>query len=298
MTIFSYSKLYNFGHHAIKDIFNNPVTIEEKIDGSQFSFGVYDGVLKARSKGAQLSFEHPEKMFGQGLLYVKSIQDKLVDGWTYRGEYLQKPKHNTLAYDRIPNNHIMIYDIDKGNQNYFTYEGKVKEAARIGLETVPLIFEGVINTQAEFSAYLETISVLGGQKVEGVVVKNYSLYEPIEKKIMMGKYVSEAFKEVHSKVWAGANPGGEDFIQLLIYQYRTPARWNKAIQHLQEAGVLKHCPSDIPLLMKETASDVFKECEEEIKQKLFAYAWPKISRGVIKGLPEFYKETLLSSQFE
>ena len=45
--IHSYSKVYQIGHKVIRDIFNDEVLIEEKIDGSQFSFGVIDGVLCA-----------------------------------------------------------------------------------------------------------------------------------------------------------------------------------------------------------------------------------------------------------
>ena len=59
----SYPSIYNIGHRYVVDLLNEPVLIEEKIDGSQFSFGVFDGELKCRSKGAQLNLVAPEKMF-------------------------------------------------------------------------------------------------------------------------------------------------------------------------------------------------------------------------------------------
>jgi hypothetical protein len=37
----SYSSIFNLGHKAVADIFKTPVLCEEKVDGSQFSFGVY-----------------------------------------------------------------------------------------------------------------------------------------------------------------------------------------------------------------------------------------------------------------
>jgi hypothetical protein len=43
---------------------------------------------------------------------------------------------------------------------------------------------------------------------------------------------------------------------------------------------------------------VKRECEEEIKEKLFAFAWPHIARMSTRGLPEWYKELLLKKQFE
>jgi len=36
-----YCQIYNLGHRAIADLLRGPVIIEEKIDGSQFSFGLF-----------------------------------------------------------------------------------------------------------------------------------------------------------------------------------------------------------------------------------------------------------------
>jgi ATP-dependent RNA circularization protein (DNA/RNA ligase family) len=38
--ILSYPSIYALGHRAIRELFDGPVVVEEKIDGSQFSFGV------------------------------------------------------------------------------------------------------------------------------------------------------------------------------------------------------------------------------------------------------------------
>lgn len=59
----SYPKIYNLGHAALAELLLDPVTVEEKVDGSQFSFGVIHGVLRCRSKGQELIVAAPEKMF-------------------------------------------------------------------------------------------------------------------------------------------------------------------------------------------------------------------------------------------
>jgi hypothetical protein len=87
-------------------------------------------------------------------------------------------------------------------------------------------------------------------------------------------------------------------LQTLIQAHRTPARWNKAVQHLREEGKLTQTPKDIGPLIKEVQRDVFAECTEDIKEALFKWAQGQISRGVIAGLPEFYKQELARSQFE
>lgn len=37
--------------------------------------------------------------------------------------------------------------------------------------------------------------------------------------------------------------------------------------------------------------------KEWIKEQLFEYFWKEISRGITKGLPEWYKEQLVKGQF-
>lgn len=296
----SYPSIFALGHRALSELLLDPVIVEEKVDGSQFSFGLFDQedgerVLRCRSKGAQLNLVAPEKMFIKAVEVVKELP--LTIGWTYRAEYLAKPKHNALAYDRIPKKHLIVFDINTGHEEYMPYADKAKECARLGLEIVPLVFEGMLDTFENFRSMIDRVSALGGQKVEGVVVKNYARFGP-DKKVLMGKFVSESFKEVHAAEWKAANPSKTDIVDRLIDTLRTPARWNKAIQHLREAGKLEESPRDIGNLMKEVQADIEKECSDLIAQKLAEWALPQIRRGVIRGLPEWYKEELLKRQFE
>jgi hypothetical protein len=290
----SYPKVWALGHSGIKELLFDEVIVEEKIDGSQFSFGRFNGELRCKSKGAEINVEFPEPMFLNAVETAKSLD--LIDGLTYRAEYLKSPKHNVIAYDRIPDKHLIIFDITVGLEEYLVPEVKQTESKRIGLECVPLLFRGVINDPAAIASLLDTTSVLGGQKVEGIVIKNYSRFG-IDKKILLGKFVSEAFKEVHESEWKAANPTKTDIVAHLIQSYKTPARWDKAIQHLREAGKLTQSPKDIGLLIKEVQSDIETEEKEEIKNKLYANVIQHIKRGVVGGLPEYYKEHLMKQQF-
>lgn len=297
----SYPSIYALGHRYLTELLLDPVLVEEKIDGSQFSFGVFQGedgpYLRCRSKGCELNVIAPDNMFKRGVEFVAGIQDRLHIGWTYRAEYLAKPKHNALAYDRIPSNHVIIFDINTGHEEYLPYEAKAEEAARLGMEIVPKMYEGKIEDIQHFRTFLDTVSCLGGQKIEGVVVKNYARFG-LDKKVLLGKFVSEAFKEVHAREWKAANPTQNDIVQRLIESLKTPARWNKAVQHLREAGKIEDSPRDIGLLINEIPADVEKEEVEYIKAKLFEWAWPHIRRGIVGGMPEWYKEQLLARQFE
>jgi hypothetical protein len=127
--IHSYPSVYAIGHKAIEGLFNGPVLVEEKIDGSQFSFGIVDGELQCRSKGKLLVLDAPEALFERAVAQVVARQHLLRPDWIYRGEYLSKPKHNTLAYGRVPRDNIIIFDISSANEEYLGHGTKVEEAA-------------------------------------------------------------------------------------------------------------------------------------------------------------------------
>lgn len=300
----SYPKIYALGHSAVRELLDDDVVVQEKVDGSQFSFGVFehpeaegDCILRVRSKGAVMHPEAPEKMFTKAVEAVKAVQHLLIPGWTYRAEYLSKPKHNALAYDRVPRNHLALFDVNTGEEVYQSPGAILTEAERLGFEAVPLIHHGRITSIEQFREMLDRTSFLGGQKIEGVVAKNYRRFGP-DKKVLMGKFVSEAFKEVHAREWGDANPGPKDIITQIIDAHRTPARWAKAVQHLRDVGKLEGSPRDIGLLIVETKKDIFEECKDDMLKALWQYARPHIERGVIRGLPEWYKDELLKKQFE
>lgn len=293
----SYPKVYALGHPAISELLLEPVVVQEKIDGSQFSFGRFGEELKIRSKGQEMHPDAPEKMFNKAVDYVKSISDKLIDGWTYRCEYLSKPKHNVLAYGKTPLNYLVLYDINNDEEAYHVYQSVFLEASRLGIDAVPLLYEGMLDKQEILAEFLERTSILGGQKIEGVVVKNYARFGK-DKKALMGKYVSEAFKEIHKDEWRLANPTSGDAIEGIIKKYRTPARWNKAVQHLKERGELEQSPRDIGKLIKEARRDLIAECEPEIKEDLYKWAIGRIERASTAGISEWYKQQLLEKQFE
>ena len=292
--IYSYPKLYNLGHKAVEDLFKEEVLIQEKVDGSQISFQKVDGELRIRSKGAIIYAENPEKMFSKGVEHIVRVKDELKEGWAYRGEYLRVPKHNVITYDRVPKQHIIIFDIETEPSYFLDPEEVQAEAGRLGFDSLAYWVKKVDSAE-DIKLALEMMSFLGGATVEGIVVKNYNRFT-IDGKTMMGKYVSEKFKEVHrTKTYKTSN---KDIIQTLIESYKTEARWLKAIHHLRDIGELEDSPRDIGKLIKEVQCDVYEECQDEIRESLFKWGWKQVSRSLTRGLAEWYKEQLLEKQFE
>jgi ATP-dependent RNA circularization protein (DNA/RNA ligase family) len=301
-SIHSYPKILNLGHKYLEKLFEEEVLVEEKVDGSQFSFRrVDENNVTYRTIGREIFPPVNDKLFHAAVEYIESIKSLLTIGYTYRGEVLHARQHNTLLYGRVPNNNVVIFDIDTHEERFLTYEEKKEEAARIGLETVPVLFQGKIGNIEELRDLLETRSFLSTEEcqpvVEGIVVKNYARIS-IDGKTLMGKWVREAFKELNGASFKNANPSNTDFLEKIIETYKHENRWKKAVQHLRDNGELLGEPKDIGPLIGAAIEDTKQECEAEIRDALWKHAWPKIARGIIRGLPEWYKEELAKKQFE
>jgi hypothetical protein len=299
MNLPSYPKVWNLGHPYVKELFVGPVVIQEKIDGSQFSFGIVNGRLEFRSHRAEIDREAPG-MFALGVEAIMLLSGSLHPGWIYRGEFLAKPKHNGLTYDRVPAKHVILYDITTGVETYLEPAALHREAARLGLECVPLLDhlpDGVLTAEG-LTRLLDTTSILGGAKIEGIVIKNYHRFSEQDGKALFGKYVSPAFREIQKGEWKANNPTRGDIITDLVLKLTTEARWAKAVQRRLEANELAFAPQDIGPLLKLVQKDVEDECILEIQDALFQWAWPQIRRKVTAGLPAWYKQLLLLRQFE
>ena len=302
----NFPKVYNLGHRYLDRLFDGEVYVEEKIDGSQFNFGIFTDenadeflstpIVQCKSKGANLVIEAPEAMFKGAVDWVIENAIQLIPGWTYRAEWVPKKKSNVLIYNRAPINGLIIFDISTGLEKYLLHSDKSMEAARLGLECVPLL--EVCHQAPEYAHYralLATDSCLGGTQVEGVVFKNYNQFGK-DGHAVMGKYVSEVFKEAHNREWTKESKGS--MLERLIQQFRTAARWHKAIQHLREAGTLLQAPQDIGNLIQEINRDLLEEETGTIQKLLFDEFRKDFLRGVTRGFPEFYKDYLLKQSYE
>lgn len=297
--ISAFPKIFTIGQDYILDIFKEPVEVTEKIDGSQFDFGKVNGELCMRSKGKELFRDAPEKMFDKAVEYVLSIGGLIPDNTIFYAEYLKTPKHNVLCYERTPKNNLILFGMSNTSATFCDVSVLSTQSERLGLECVPVLYKGMIESMEQLSNLLETDSILGKTKVEGVVCKNYYRQfllggQPIP--LMMGKFVSEAFKEKHKENWTSENTGKGKW-QSYCESFRTEARWQKAIQHLHDNGELQNAPQDIGRLLKEIHLDIETEYKEEIKAFLWREFAPELKRKAIAGFPEWYKEQLAKQSF-
>ena len=299
--ITSYPSPKQLGDRSVRALFDGPVLVQEKVDGSQISFSVdSEGTLQVKSRGSPVNVIAPDKMFAKAVEHLNSIKDRLTPGIVYRGEYLWRPKHNVLCYDRVPKGTIALFDVDLGT-HYVSAATVAAEADRLGLEAVPVLFEGVLSGPEALRPMLDRVSFLGGAKIEGVVVKNYALATDGEA-TFAAKFVSEEFKETHAGKSLGAERSSreadEPIEKQIVRAYKSAARWQKAVQHLREDGRLTDTPKDIGMLVKEVQADIEAECGAEIREALYQHFASPIKAGVIDGLALWYKDQLMKRSFE
>lgn len=297
----AFPKIFHIGRDYIDTIFLNDVEITEKVDGSQFVFGKSGGDVFCRSKRQMLGGDIPG-MFREGYDYIQSISDRIPEGRAFYCEYLQKPKHNTLKYDKIPLNHLVLFGSSTiGLGDWARWHTLTGWADALDIDVVPVLFEGPAHHWGtkELDALLDRQSFLGGTSIEGIVVKNYERPVAIGGEfipVMSGKYVSEAFKEQHQKTWkAEKTPGGQwgGFVE----SFQTEARWEKAYQHLRDDGELLHDPKDIGKLIREIQSDIASEHEDEIRDFLWKIYGKELLKASGRGAAEWYKRKLAERAF-
>jgi len=315
MEVPSYTKILTLGARGTERALVGPVVVQEKVDGSQFSFGVdVDGNIGCRSHHQQIALDAPSGMFASAVNHVLKISQILQgcsstygECWFYC-EYLQKPKHNTLTYARVPKNHLVLFDAfvhgdwrhdlqwtkpTKSTCEYTPIRFMDWLASALEIDLVPELHRGPISAE-ELKGLLTTPSFLGGQTVEGLVIKNYNELIAIGGRTypVFCKLVNEAFKERHSVDWKDRSTKGK--LETYLESFRTEARWQKAVQRMREDGSLEYQPRDIGSLVRSVQEDIREEETENIKEELYKLYVGDIVRISTRGLAEWYKEQLLT----
>ena len=298
----AFPKIFAIGTDYIRDLFNHPVEITEKVDGSQYCFGKDpDGNLYMRSKGKQLFPEFADKNFVPAVNHTLAVQDIMPKDMVFYCETLARPHHNSLTYNRIPRNNLYLFGVSDytgtkfdSNLNYYADLLCIDRAVVLNN-----YFESKIDSFESIKEILNMESYLGGPKIEGFVVKNY--YNPFllggqPIPVMAGKFISEQYKEISRQSWGKENTSKGKW-EVFKDSYLNQNRWEKAIQHLRDDGILINDPKDIGILLKEIQRDIIEEEKETIKNFLWSEFGKELLRHSVRGFAEYYKEKLLSRSF-
>lgn len=292
-----YHSIVRYGHRSTREVLNrgDQIIIQEKVDGANASFAVVDGELKCWSRNRELNMSNTLEGF-----YVWAKQnievDKLLEGVVYFGEWTAQHKVVYEGYAK----QFFLYDIYNLHlEEYVSFSMVRDEAKRLGLNLIPVFFEGEFESFEQLMSYVGRTELNGklGQEVsgEGIVVKNVDYRDSFGKQMFV-KLVVDKFAEVQMQK-APKDPK-KKFTpeELKVRECITSPRVEKQLFKMIEEGLLErdYGVEDMGKILKHisplVAEDILKEEMDEFPhltvedvQTFMCKVLPLVIKDIIKN---------------
>lgn len=156
--------LYNKkGKEFIEDLFNNYVTVNEKMDGSSFIFerdpetGKFVFYKRDQKTPITLVDRTLMKYYEKPIQYIESLPPHIIKeiprGWRFGLEYFANNAPVEIVYDNVPKNNLILSYVHKKDST-----GKIKDTIQdkesldtwadlLGVERPPIIFQGYLDPE-------------------------------------------------------------------------------------------------------------------------------------------------------
>ncbi len=162
------------GSDFTDQLFNQYVTINEKMDGSAFSFerdketGKFKFFRRDQRNPITLIDRTLMKYYEKPIQYIESLPPTVLEriprGWRFGLEYFASRQPVEISYDRLPKNNLILSYVHKmgdGGKIESTIQDKTKLdnwADILGVERPPIIFQGVLDEdqKSEILDFLNT----------------------------------------------------------------------------------------------------------------------------------------------
>lgn len=169
-----------------------PVTIEEKVDGENLGLSVVRGELRAQARGSYVELGGASFQGLSSWLSPRErrISDALGEALVLFGEWCAV--RHSVPYDALPD-WFLVFDVyDKRCDGFWRLDKRDVFAEELGLATVPRIGTGMY-ALSELEQMLGR-SRLGSARMEGVVARH--VHRPHERAKLVREDFTEAI-EVH-----------------------------------------------------------------------------------------------------
>jgi nicotinic acid mononucleotide adenylyltransferase len=219
--------LYNKkGADFIQALFSQYVTINEKMDGSAFSFerdpntGKFNFYRRDQRNPITLVDRTLMKYYERPIQYIESlppnILEKIPRGWRFGLEYFANTSPVEIVYDRIPKNHLIlsfVHKMDANGKIVKTIQEKSKLdtwADLLGVERSPIIFQGNLD-ETQKSQLMEFLATPFQQLVQKFSTQSFvrfiiSILNPELKSSALNKDLD---KDVEGVVFRFGEPDAE-----------------------------------------------------------------------------------------
>lgn len=228
-----YPKIHRYGKEETIGILDNPVTIQEKIDGANVSIWIDNetGKIMLASRNRVLDDNESFNGFREAVNNNPKIEEyfKSYPNEILYAEWLVK---HSITYPNEAYKKIYLYDIyNIDDENNYTQDVVKLCAGYLGVEYPHIFIEDTLLTVEQIKEYVgkSAIAPLG----EGVVIKDPDFRNKFGE-MCYAKIVHENFKEANAVVFGGNDKSSENYTeQYIVNKYCTTARVEKIMQKLQ-----------------------------------------------------------------
>lgn len=291
-----YHKIIRYGHKSTQDVLNKGdyIIIQEKIDGANASFAVINGELKCWSRNRELNESNTLEGFYEWVQQNVQVQ-KLLEGVVYFGEWTAQHKVSYEGYMK----QFFLYDIYNLHlEEYVSFSMVRDEAKRLGLQLIPVFFEGEFESFEQLMSYVGRTDLGGKLKGkptgEGIVVKNVNYRDEFGKQVFV-KLVIDGFREIQRQKQTKDSKKVFSEAESKVRECVTLPRVEKQVFKLIDNGLLdrEYGIEDMGFLLKHTSPMVAEDILKEEMQD-FNVTIKDIQTYMVKVLPLVLKEIIKS----
>lgn len=270
-----YTKIIRFGKNetlGILEYLGSTIVVQEKLDGANASFTLENGQLIAYSRRMKLDQENDLRGFYS---WVHTIDHELLNNnYLYFGEWLVKHK---IDYGKHMNQFYLFDVYDKTQERYVHFEIVKQEARRIGLNLIPVFYEGEAVSLDQLQAYVGLSKL--GTTGEGIVIKNIDY--TYKGRQVYTKIVNDNFREIKIKTPKKKLTKTKE--GQFIDQFLTEARIEKMLFNLMDEKIIDENFEfkDKGTILKHLNVRLYEDLLEEEEESLGEEFDPKLLRQLL-----------------
>jgi cytidyltransferase-like protein len=220
--------LYNKkGADFVNQLFNQYVTINEKMDGSAFSFerdkdtGKFKFYRRDQRNPITMVDRTLMKYYEKPIQYIESLPphviQKIPRGWRFGLEYFANTNPVEIVYDRLPKNHLIlsyVHQLDDSGKIVKTIQKKEsldEWADLLGVERSPIVFQGKLDEDQK-SQLLEFLNTPFKKLVERFSTQSFVRYiiSTLNPSLAKSALNDDLDKEVEGIVFRFGDPNKEN----------------------------------------------------------------------------------------
>lgn len=294
-----YTDVIRYGKKNTENVLNvgDVISITEKIDGANGSFCLDNENplgISIFSRKTQVTENNTLRGFyGWCIDNVQPIKDILNKDYRYFGEWVCSHK---VVYKKNVYQNFYLFSIWNEVEERYESDDIVKlEAKRLGLKTVPYLYEG------EFISYEHLISFVGKSDLsatkdtgEGIVVKNTNYVDSYGKQCFV-KLVTKKFAEVQ-KQRPPKTSKIDDELNLKIGEVLTRARIEKLMFKLIDEGIFKledFIIENMGSILKHMSIRIYEDIIKEESEIFAEFEEVNVKRGLGKKIPSMVKAIII-----